>query len=738
MAYPWQYFRAGGVDQVAIRSGADLAHLRELDQKQWVALACPTRGLEFDARTLDLLDTDNDGRIRPPELIAACEWASAQLRDPDDLIQGGDAITVEQIAEKEEDSAGLIIEAKRILELLGKSPDAPLTLQDVSDRSKLISAMRFNGDGVITPDTAADDETVRTTLEKIIATQGAVKDLSSADGVNLEKSDAFFANAVALRDWHAKNAGDEAIMPFGEGTAAAAEAFDAVRTKIDDFFARCSLAAYDARATDELNPSQDNYKAISTLSLSSSAPEIASLPLAPVQPGRPLPLLGDTVNPAWSNALGTFYRAAFAPQFGQSQTTQPTMTQLQWQTLQNRLAPYRQWSSTRPASSLDSLTIDEITQIANSDTQAAINALIEEDKAIEPHNARIVDLERLLRYKRDLLRLVHNFVSFKDFYRRDGAIFEAGKLYLDSRSCDLTVEVADMNRHAQLAGMAKACLAYCECRRLNQKMNIVSAFTAGSTDFLFVGRNGVFYDRQGNDWDATIVKLIDNPTNVWQAFLSPYKKFIRAIEEQVAKRAAASDAKVQGNLGSLATNIASTNATTAATAADPKAAAINSKIDVGTVAALGVALGSISAVIVGVFGKFVELGWWIPVALIGIIIAISGPSMAIAWLKLRERSLGPILDASGWAINGRMKVNVRLGTMLSQTARIPLSSRPVKDPYADRHTGGYITATLLVLAVVAIVGWRFGWANRWLPAGAHFATVQARVTGATPATPPAR
>jgi len=104
MAYPWQYFRAGGVDQVAIRSGADLAHLRELDQKQWVALACPTRGLEFDARTLDLLDTDNDGRIRPPELIAACEWASAQLRDPDDLIQGGDAITVEQIAEKEEDS----------------------------------------------------------------------------------------------------------------------------------------------------------------------------------------------------------------------------------------------------------------------------------------------------------------------------------------------------------------------------------------------------------------------------------------------------------------------------------------------------------------------------------------------------------------------------------------------------------------------------------------------------------
>jgi hypothetical protein len=731
MAYPWQYFRAGGVDQVAIRSGADLAHLRELDQKQWVALACPTRGLEFDARTLDLLDTDNDGRIRPPELIAACEWACAQLRDPDDLIQGGDAITVSQIAE-DEGAADLIVEAKRILELLGKSSESPLTLQDVSDRTKLIAAMRFNGDGVITPDTAADDETTRGTLEKIVATQGAVKDLSGVDGVNQEKSDAFFANAVALRDWHAKNAGDEAIMPYGEGTAAAASALDAVRAKIDDFFARCSLAAYDGRATDELNPSQDNYKAISALSLSSAAPEIAGLPLAPVQPGRTLPLLGDSVNPAWADALATLHKTAVTAQFSETQTT---LSLSQWQTLQSRLGPYRQWSGTRPASSLDSLSIDEITEIANSDTQAAINALIEEDKAIEPHNARIVDLEKLLRYKRDLLRLVHNFVSFKDFYRRDGAIFEAGKLYLDSRSCDLTVEVADMNRHAQLAGMAKACLAYCECRRLNQKTTIVSAFTAGSTDFLFVGRNGVFYDRQGNDWDATIVKLIDNPTNVWQAFLSPYKKFIRAIEEQVAKRAAASDAKVQGNLGSLATNIASTGA---GTAADPKAAQ-PSKIDVGTVAALGVALGSISAVIVGLFGKFIELGMWIPVALIGIIIAISGPSMAIAWLKLRERSLGPILDASGWAINGRMKVNVRLGSLLSQTARIPLSSRPVKDPYADRHTGGYVTTAAIVLAVVAIVGWRYGWADRWLPASAHFATVQTYVTGrAAPAPAPGK
>ncbi len=44
----WQFFRAGGFNQVALNSGADLMALDQLDQKLWVALACPTSGLEFD------------------------------------------------------------------------------------------------------------------------------------------------------------------------------------------------------------------------------------------------------------------------------------------------------------------------------------------------------------------------------------------------------------------------------------------------------------------------------------------------------------------------------------------------------------------------------------------------------------------------------------------------------------------------------------------------------------------
>ncbi|HLQ38991.1 MAG TPA: hypothetical protein VK348_14370, partial [Planctomycetota bacterium] len=67
----WSFYRAGGVDQVRLDKGADIFNLDQLDQKLWVALSCPVKGLEFDQRTLELLDTDKDAHVRPPEIIAA-------------------------------------------------------------------------------------------------------------------------------------------------------------------------------------------------------------------------------------------------------------------------------------------------------------------------------------------------------------------------------------------------------------------------------------------------------------------------------------------------------------------------------------------------------------------------------------------------------------------------------------------------------------------------------------------
>ncbi len=721
--HSWQFFRAGGVDQIVIRTGADIAHLDQLDQKLWVALACPTRGLEFDARTLDLIDTDRDGRIRPPELLAACRWACEQLRDPEELVRGGDTLAIDAIDDRTDSGAELAGEARRILELLGKDPEGTIGLEDVTDRSRLLAAMRFNGDGIVTPATA-DDPDISRTLQDIVDVLGGVADRNGEPGVDRAKARVFFDDANALDAWHARAVADGATLPFGADTLEAAEAMAAVRAKVDDFFARCRLADYDIRAVTELNPTAEEYRQIATGALSLHSDAIAALPLAPIQPGRALPLTAG-VNPAWAQALAALRRKAVGPIIGPGAEE---LAEGDWLALQLRLESCRAWLDAKPTTGLGALDPDDLRRRLAAGAEAAVLALIDQDEAVEPHNARIADLEKLLRLKRDLLRLLHNFVSFRDFYRREGAIFQAGTLYLDARSCDLTVQVADAARHAVLAGLAKTCLAYCECSRQGQKMTIAAAFTAGDVDFLFVGRNGIFYDRQGRDWDATITKLIENPISVTQAFFSPYKKFLRVLEEQVAKRAAASETAAQGTLDAVASNLAGVKGPAAGTAgaapapaslaAAPGLAAIRlpGRVDVGTVAAIGVALGSISTVLVGLFGKFVDLGQWIPIAVLGIVLAISGPSMLIAWLKLRQRSLGPILDASGWAINGRMKVNVRLGASLSKTASVPsVASGLLHDPFAERR--GPLAAALLAAAALAAAGaaWRFGWADAVLP-----------------------
>jgi len=716
-AHRWQFFRAGGVDQVVFRSGADIARIGELDQKLWVALACPTRGIEFDPRTLDLIDTDRDGRIRPPELIAACQWACVQLRDADGLLAGGATLALDALADDPAASISLADEARRVLALAGKEGATQISLDDVTRRAELLAAMRFNGDGIVTPDTAQDDEAVQRTLQRIMQTQGSLLDRNGHEGIDRPRAEAFFAEAEAMHAWQA---GDGASSCQGGGMLEAAEAVGAVREKVDDFFARCRVAAYDIQAVPALNASSDTYEALATQELSLQADSIAALPLAPVSPGRSLPLR-EGANPAWAAALDALRTKALVPLMGEEVAA---LDEASWIELQRVLAPCRDWLARKPVNALSAEDGAGIARLL--DSRAAVMALIDEDASVERHNARLVDLEKLLRLQRDLVRLLDNFVSFKAFYRREGAIFQAGTLYLDGRSCELTVQVADAKQHAVLAGLAKTCLAYCDCTREGQKMGIVAAFTAGDVDFLFVGRNGIFYDRQGRDWDATITRLIENPTSVAQAFFSPYKKFVRLIEEQVAKRAAASEASAQGSLGTLASTLANADRAiapaAAAGAAPPVRLPPGGRIDVGTVAAIGVAMGSISAVLVALFSKFIDLGQWIPIAIVGMVLAISGPSMLIAWLKLHQRSLGPILDASGWAINGRMKVNVRLGASLSRTAQVPRHARRVvHDPYADRRGIAAALAALAVVLAAVVVGWQFGLLDARLPAALQHA-----------------
>lgn len=727
MAKSWSFFRAGGVDQVVLKSGSDIESLRELDQKLWVALACPTKGTEIDEKTLDLIDTDNDERIRAPEVLDAVDWTKKVFKNLDMLFDGGESVELAQINGATDEGKAVLQSAKRILRDNGKKEAKEISLEDVDSMEKVFLATRFNGDGIV-PAESADDEETKKAIEDVIAAVGSVTDRSGKPGVDQKLVDTFFTEAAALAAWDAEGSA-EGVRVAGEGTAAAASALEAVEAKVADYFARTRVAGFDARAAALLNPTEGELTAIATKELSSGDADVRKLPLARVEANRALPL-ENGINPAWAEAVAAFVKATVVPLLG----ARATLSEADFQSIQSKLGAYRAWAAKKPTGDVTKLDQARVVALASGNVKASVDALVAKDASLEAEYAQINSVEKAIRLRRDLAKFLRNFVNFADFYGRKGASFQAGTLYLDGRACDLSVYVNDPGKHVALASLSKAYLAYCDCTRVSgEKMGIVAAFTAGDVDNLMVGRNGIFYDRKGVDWDATITSVIENPISIRQAFWSPYKRLVRLIEEQVAKRAAEKEAESTAKIDAQAVAAANVDKAAPAAAAAPAApAAPEKKMDVGTVAAIGVAIGGIGTFLSMALATFLGLGMWIPLGVLALLLAISGPSMLIAWLKLRQRNLGPILDANGWAINGQVKINVPFGGSLTNVAKLPEGASRTVDPFAEKPTpwGRYV---FLALILVAAALWLTGKVDGFLPESVRSSTVLK--TGAPP--PPA-
>ena len=712
--YNWRFFRAGGFNQVVLSSGADLMNLDQLDQKLWVALACPTTGVEFDKTTLALIDTDKDGRVRAPELIAATKWAASLLKNPDDLLKGSP--TIKPSAINDATPEGKLI-ANFARQVLGKGDAAEVTFEEAAAAAQTFAAKPFNGDGIVPADSASDDAT-KAVIADIINCLGADPDTSGKPGVSQAKVDQFFADAAAYSEWWKKAEGDASVLPLGLNTEAAAAAVRAVKAKVEDYFARGRLAAFDPRSVNALNRDEKDYAALGAKDLTSNHADIAGLPLAQVGATTPLPLT-QGINPAWAGAIAALQTQAITPLLG----AKTVLTEADWNALTGKLAAFDAWNASKTGGSVEKIGLARAREILGTPAKETLTALIAKDKAEEGNSLAVIGLHRLIHYHRDIARLCRNFVNFGDFYgRKDKAIFQAGTLYLDQRSCDLCLSVDDAGRHAAMAGMAGTYLAYCDCVRkgTGEKLSIVAAFTGGDSDNLIVGRNGIFYDRKGRDWDATITKIVDNPISIRQAFWSPYKKLVRMIEERAAKQAAAADANANAQLTATA------NAPVApATPAAPAKPAF----DPSVIALLSLALGTLAAAfagILGFLGKFET--WQVPLVVAGILLVISAPSMAIAWLKLRKRNLGPILDANGWAVNAKARMNVPFGGALTGVAALPPGSTfGAADKYAEKPS---LWPKLLLVAFVLWFVWAFlndkdgrlyNWTEKY-PAIQHYAT----------------
>ena len=676
--YEWQYCSLGGAIRVKIGSGEDIAHLGELDQKLWTVLSCPVEGLEFDKQTLEYLDTEKDGKIMVNEVVQAAQWLTSVIKDKDSILNGDSVLKLDNIDTSTTAGKGLYNSARQILKNLGIDKDE-ISLADASDSKAIFAGTKLNGDGIITALSTSDDAQ-KQIIADIIATVGSVEDRSGEKGVNAELIEKFYASCADWAAWKSS----APVMPYGERTAAAFDAYNALKDKMNDYFTRCRLVAFDTEVAKAVNVAVTDIN------------DIDSCPIAAPKAARTLDLAA--INPAWQKRFD-----ALASLTGFSGKTE--MTEADWRSVETTFNDYAAWLGAKKGAEVETLGEIRINAILIAGEKEALLALVERDKALAAESSSIDDVKKLMYYYRDFYRLLKNFVLFTDFYSRAPgvrAMFELGQLYIDQRCCDLCIRISDMSKHADMAAQSGIFLIYFKAtsKVLGKSMDAVAVMTDGDIFDLRPGKNGIFYDLQGNNWDAVITKVVDNPVSISQAFWAPYRKAWEFCVGIINKSAADKDAKINADLQAKVKTAAATTPGAADAAKTDKPQAFDIAKFAGIFAALGMAMGYIGTFLTSIVTGIQNTPPLdLILILLGLMLVISGPSCFIAWTKLRKRNLGPILNANGWAINSKVLVNILFGGKLTTVAKYP--KLKLADPY-DQKTPAWKIWLPTVLIILAI------------------------------------
>ena len=706
--YKWNFDNIGGCSRVRIATGQDIAHLDELDVKMWTVLSCPVKGLEIEEKSLKYMDHDADGKIRVNDVISVSKWMTGVLKNPDLLLEGKDWVSMEEINAENEVGLKLSKAAKQILFNLGKEGDR-ISLADTADIAAIFAKTRYNGDGVITV-TSTDDPAEKEVIAAALESTGGTMDRSGEMGVAGAQLEAFYTELKAYSDWCAA----EVPAPFADKTDAVIAAYQALDAKMKDYFMRSRLAAFSPDSTSALDVQTSRIEAISAENLSIKGDEIASYPIARITGKEELDLAAS-INPAWVTQFNVVKEAAI-------EAGKKTLSEADWTAIGAKFAAYTAWKAAKAGASVEKLGIAKVNEMLQQDKKQVLLDIVAQDLALKEEADNIEMVDMFLHMLRDFYRLLRNFITFNDFYKKDktiSAIFQSGTLIIDQRACRFCMKVDNMAAHNASAATSGMFLVYCDCTTKTSaaKLQIVAAVTVGEVGNLIVGKNAVYYDNAGVEWDAVITKVVENPISVMEAFWNPYRRMSTAVENLINKSAAEKDAKMMANatakINAAPTSLPAASAAPAADGTAPATPAATPPFDIakfaGIFAAIGMAVGMIGTALATLAKELFALTWWqMLLTFVGLLLIVSGPSMIMAWMKLRRRNIAPLLNANGWAVNAAAKISIPFGNTLTDMAKFPKMN--LKDPYAKPGMPAWVKVliTLCILGGAAVAAWYFG------------------------------
>jgi hypothetical protein len=334
------------------------------------------------------------------------------------------------------------------------------------------------------------------------------------------------------------------------------------------------------------------------------------MPLVTEEADKVLPLR-DHLNPKHLEAILAFAEKCVKPVLGEKDS----LSRMEWKKVKGAFAAYRAWAGAKP--------------VMNAGKKGELD-----------------DEERVLRYKLHLVEFLENYVNMRRLYDlKELAIFQTGTLRIDAKEMNLCFHVESEAAHSALVEKSNCCVIYLKLSRPSEgaTRQICAVVTAGAVAQLYVGRNGVFYDRDGKDWDAVVTKVVEAQVSLAEAFWAPWRKLGEGVASSVKKFLGDKQTAAQKNVEAGTQNAQAGGAAMAS-----------------SVAAIGIGVGMVGAAAASLMAAISKMtALQIAISVVALILVVSLPSVILTWFKLRKRDLGAILNACGWAVNRPMRFSMK-------------------------------------------------------------------------------
>ena len=691
----------GGHYHLRISTVKDLEYLPSLPDGRWMATSCPLFGLNLDPAFLRFLDTDGNSRIVSEEVREAIRWVFKCLRPSETWWEHKPSVSLDLINTDTPEGKDLKGAADLVLQNLNSPNAAEISLEQVRDRQKIMAQADYNGDGVIPPEVVKEPDRAQF-VRDLVATVGNVPDASGLKGINETLLDQFKKEATSYIEWYDQGVIPEdqtetLIMPFGAATPRMFQTVAAIRGKIDQFFAQCALVRFDLRMVERMMPREEEMAKLDYRDRQVIMDHLSLAPLARPDPEGVLPL-EESINEFYQDSINAVREQVVVPILGEGVAT---LTEAQWHEILGRFDAYEKWLKAKPNVTIEPLGVDRIRSYINSSHDTAIRDLMAKDKAVAGEIQQLQNLERLILYHQWLSEFANNYVSIPHLFSPEThAVFEMGTLILGGREFSFSIRVENRAVHTNLAKNSGIFLIYLQITgaKPEDAFEIAVPATRGSARDFYVGKRGVFFTVTGRELDAQIVQIVENPISLWDSIKEPFRRVHAMVGGRISQISAAiqkesekaiatapSDQQIiQREMQEVQQTAAQPAASTpapppaqpAAVPSAPRSSTTARDMMIGTgllVAGLGTALKfavdaakqltqprtlQVLSIMIGVF------------LIISILAAVIS-----AWRKSRQRDLGVLLQASGWAINGRMRLIRPMARIFCRRVRVPKGAK---------------------------------------------------------------